>query len=44
MIAAIVTGQLDVREVEVAAVQGSDLAADLPSDDEDMEDALEEVD
>ena len=44
MIAAIVMGQLDVREAEIAAVQGIDLIAELPSDEEDMEDALEQVD
>ncbi|WP_292529953.1 restriction endonuclease subunit S [Methylocystis sp.] len=44
MIAAVVTGQLDVRMAEVGAVQGSDLLADVPSDDDDMEDALEQVD
>lgn len=44
MIAAIVMGQLDVRKAEVAAIEGTDLAADLPSYDEDMEDELEEVD
>jgi type I restriction enzyme S subunit len=42
-IAAIVTGQIDVRAAEIAAVQGIDLIADMPSDDEDMEDALEQV-
>jgi type I restriction enzyme S subunit len=43
MIAAIVTGQLDVREAEVAAVAGSELVTDLPSSEE-MEDALEQID
>jgi type I restriction enzyme, S subunit len=44
IIATTVTGQLDVRQVEVAAIEGPDILADLPSDDEDMEDALEQVD
>jgi type I restriction enzyme S subunit len=44
MIAAIVTGRLDVREAEVAAVEGTGPAADLRSEDEDAEDALEPID
>jgi hypothetical protein len=44
MVAAIVTGQLDVREAEIAVVERTELVADLPSDDEDMEDALEPID
>jgi type I restriction enzyme, S subunit len=44
VIAAVVTGQLDVRQAEVVVIEGSDLLADMPSEDEDMEDALEQVD
>jgi type I restriction enzyme S subunit len=44
MIAAIVTGRLDVRGAEVAVVEGAETMFDLTSDDEDMEDALEPID
>ena len=43
VIASIVTGRIDVRDAEVAAVEGPELS-DLPSDDEEMEDMLEEAD
>lgn len=43
MIASAVTGCIDVRRAEVAMIEGPELS-DLRSDDEDMEDALEEVD
>jgi hypothetical protein len=39
-----VTGRLDVRGAEVAAVEGAETMFDLTSDDEDMEDALEPID
>ena len=44
LIAAIVTGQLDVREAVVRVVEGDDLADDTATDEEDMEDALDAVD
>jgi type I restriction enzyme, S subunit len=44
LIAAIVTGRLDARSVEVAVVDRSELIAELPPDGEDMEDLLEEID
>jgi type I restriction enzyme S subunit len=44
LIAAVVTGQLDVREVAVRIVEGDDLADDTATDEEDMEDALDAVD
>lgn len=48
LIAAVVTGQLDVREATVRSVEGADLAGDLAddtaTDEEDMEDALDAVD
>jgi type I restriction enzyme S subunit len=43
LVAAVVTGQLDVRGAEVATIDAPDLSV-LPSDEEDMEDALEQVD
>jgi len=44
MIIATVMGQLDVREAEIVAAQDIDLIADMPPDDEEMEDVLEQVD
>lgn len=44
LIAAIVTGQLDVREAAVRIVEGDELADDTAIDEEDMEDALDAVD
>jgi type I restriction enzyme S subunit len=44
LIAAVVTGQLDVREVAVRIVEGDDLADDTAADEEEMEDALDAVD
>ncbi len=43
MIAAMVTGQLDVRQAEVAVIERPNLLAELSSQDEDMEGALEQV-
>lgn len=43
LIAAVVTGQLDVREATIPAAEADDLAAEA-SNDEDMEDALDAVD
>jgi type I restriction enzyme S subunit len=44
LIAAVVTGQLDVCEVAVRIVEGDDLADDTAADEEEMEDALDAVD
>jgi len=44
LIAAVVTGQLDVRDVTIPVVEGDDFADDTSTDDEDMEDALDAVD
>ena len=44
LIAAVVTGQLDVREAAVRIVEGDELADDTATDEEDMEDALDAVD
>ena len=44
LIAAVVTGQLDVREAAVRIVEGDDLADDTAADEEEMEDALDAVD
>ena len=44
LIAAVVTGQLDVREAAVRTVEGDDLADETSTDEEDMEDALDAVD
>jgi type I restriction enzyme, S subunit len=44
LIAAVVTGQLDVREAAVRVVKGDDLADNTATDEEDMEDALDAVD
>ncbi len=44
LIAAVVTGQLDVREAAVRIVEGDELADDTAIDEEDMEDALDAVD
>ena len=44
LIAAVVTGRLDVRDAAIPVVKGDDLANDIATDDEDMEDALDAVD
>jgi hypothetical protein len=44
LIAAVVTGRIDVREAAIPFVEGDDLADDAASDAEDMEDALDAVD
>ena len=44
LIAAVVTGQLDVREAAVRIVEGDQLSDDTAIDEEDMEDALDAVD
>lgn len=44
LIAAVVTGQLDVREAAVRTIEGDDLADDTATDEEDVEDALDAVD
>jgi type I restriction enzyme, S subunit len=44
LIAAVVTGQLDVREAAVRIVEGDELADDTAIEEEDMEDALDAVD
>lgn len=44
LIAAVVTGRLDVRDAAIPVVKGDDLATDTATDDEDMEDALDAVD
>jgi type I restriction enzyme S subunit len=44
LIAAVVTGRLDVRSMEVAVVDRSELIAELPPDGEDMEGLLEQID
>jgi type I restriction enzyme S subunit len=44
LIAAVVTGQLDVRDAAIPVVEGDDFANDTATDDENMEDALDAVD
>ena len=44
LIAAVVTGQLDVRDAAVRVVEGDDLADGTATDEEDMEDELDAVD
>jgi len=44
LIAAVVTGELDVRKAEIALVEDGDLIDDTAIDDEDMEDELDAVD
>ncbi|CAG4929264.1 unnamed protein product, partial [Acidocella sp. C78] len=44
LIAAVVTGQLDVREAAVRIVEGDGLAEETATNEEDMEDALDAVD
>ncbi len=44
LINAVVTGQVDVREAAVRAIDGEDLSDDTATDEEDMEDALDAVD
>lgn len=44
LIAAVVTGRLDVRDAAIPVVEGDDFANDSATDDEDMEDALDAVD
>lgn len=44
LIAAVVTGRLDVRDAAIPFVEGDDFADDTATDDEDMEDALDAVD
>lgn len=44
LIAAVVTGQLDVRDAAIPVIGGDDLANDLATDSDDMEDALDAVD
>lgn len=44
LIAAVVTGGLDVREAAIPAMEGGDLPDDMATDDEDMEVALDAVD
>lgn len=44
LIAAVVTGQLDVREAAIPVVDGEDLADDTATDDNDQEDELDAVD
>lgn len=44
LIAAVATGQLDVRDVAIPVVEGDDLADDTATVDEDMEDGLDAVD
>ena len=44
LIAAVVTGRLDVRDAAIPVVEGDDFADDTAIDDEDMEDALDAVD
>jgi type I restriction enzyme S subunit len=44
LIAAVVTGQLDVREAAIPVVEGDDLADATAADEEDTEDALDAVD
>ena len=43
LINAVVTGQLDVREAAVRAIEGEELADDRATDEEYMEDALDAV-
>lgn len=44
LIAAVVTGRLDVREAAIPVIEGDDFADDAATADEDMEDALDAVD
>lgn len=44
LIAAVVTGRLDVRNVTIPVVEGDDLSDETATDEEDMEDALDAVD
>lgn len=44
LIAAVVTGRLDVRDAAIPVVEGDDLADAIATDDEDMEDALDALD
>lgn len=44
LIAAVVTGRLDVRDAAIPVVGGDDFVDDAVNDDEDMEDALDAVD
>ena len=44
LIAAVVTGRLDVRDAAIPVVEGDDLVDDIATDDKDMEDALDAVD
>jgi len=44
LIAAVVTGQLDVRDAAIPVVESDDFADNMATDDEDMEDALDAVD
>lgn len=44
LIAAVVTGRLDVRDAVMPVVEGDDVVDDTATDDEDMEDALDAVD
>jgi type I restriction enzyme S subunit len=44
LIAAVVTGRLDVRDAAIPVVEGDDLADAIATADEDMEDALDAVD
>lgn len=44
LIAAVVTGRLDVRESAIPVVEADDLADDIATHDEDLEDALDAVD
>ncbi len=44
LIAAVVTGRLDVRDAAIPVVEGDDFADDTATDEEDMEDTLDAVD
>jgi type I restriction enzyme, S subunit len=44
LIAAVVTGRLDVREAVIPVAECNDMSDDAATDDEDLEDALEQVD
>jgi type I restriction enzyme S subunit len=44
LIAAVVTGRLDVRDAVMPVIEGDDVVDDTATDDEDMEDALDAVD
>lgn len=44
LIAAVVTGRLDVRDAAIPVVEGNDFADDTATDDEDLEGTLDAVD